>query len=298
MGNKLIAYIPVLIGCTMFTAQGIAQQTPPTAGYFQNQYLLNPAMSGTEAKSAHIGAGYGRQSNVQNAPVAVYLNGDYGFTENMGGGINVFTDKAGLLRMTKVMATFSYHVALGENKQQLHFGISAGGVQYRLNFSDVNGDLNDPSLYNYNSDNSMKFEMDAGVGYTDGRLNVQAAFPNLMSYARKETGNVANKSTFILAASYKLGGGKDNEGISVEPKVVYRGVKNNDAIIDAGANVGLLKDVINVFGLYHSTKNITAGVTLNILKTVEILAAYTTQTKELKSNNGAGLEFGLRCSFK
>jgi type IX secretion system PorP/SprF family membrane protein len=294
MRNKFLFNILAMAACSMFTQRGAAQLYTFGAGYFQNQYLLNPAMSGLENGKGHVGAGYARQGNVSNTPTSIYLNGDYGFGGNMGVGLNVYSDRAGLLNATKVMATYTYHIRLGSEEQRLHLGISAGGQQYRLNFQDVNGDLNDPSLYSYNNQNSMKFEMDAGLAYTDGKLNIQAAFPNLASYARKDIGTVANRPTFFLSGSYKLKVDDDEDGVSVEPKIAFRGITGNDNILDAGANLVFLKDVLNIFGLYHTSKNVTVGAGIKILEFAQATVIYTTQSADFKAYSRGDFELGLK----
>jgi type IX secretion system PorP/SprF family membrane protein len=298
MKNKFVNSIVLLTVCLFAVQQGQAQLQNFGAGYFQNQYLLNPAMSGLENGKANVGTGYSKQGNISDGPKSIYFNADYGFGGNSGVGVNVFSDKAGLLRSTKVMATYSYHVRLGSEEQRLHFGVSAGGQQTRLNFQDVNGDLNDPSLYSYNNQNSMKFEVDAGLAYTDGKLNLQAAFPNLASYARKETGTVANRPTFFLAGSYKWNIADDEDGVSVEPKLAFRGVSGNDNILDAGMNVVFLKNIFNVFGLYHTTKNITAGAGIRILDFAQATILYTTQSSAFSAYSTGDLELGLRFFIK
>jgi type IX secretion system PorP/SprF family membrane protein len=298
MKNKFLFYTLAIVLCLTLAQRGAAQLYTFKTGYFQNQYLLNPAMSGLENGKANVGAGYSRQGNVSNTPTSLYLNADYGFAGNMGTGINVFSDRAGLLTSTKVMATYTYHIRLGSKEQRLHLGISVGGQQYRLNFQDVSGDLNDPSLYSYNNQNSMKFEMDAGLAYTDGKLNLQAAFPNLASYARKETGTVANRPTFFFAGSYKWNVDEDEEGISIEPKIAFRGVSGNDNILDAGANLVFLKDVLNIFGLYHTTKNVTVGAGIKILNFAQVTVLYTTQSAAFKAYSNGDFELGLRFLIK
>jgi type IX secretion system PorP/SprF family membrane protein len=298
MRNKFVNSIVMLAVCLVVAKSGQAQLQNFEAGYFQNQYLFNPAMSGLENGKANFGAGYSKQGNINDGPKSMYFNADYGFGGNSGVGVNVFSDRAGLLTSTKVMATYSYHVRLGSEEQRLHFGVSAGGQQYKLNFQDVNGDLNDPSLYSYNNQNSMKFEVDAGLAYTDGKLNLQAAFPNLASYARKETGTVANRPTFFLAGSYMWAVNGEESDVSVEPKVAFRGVSGNDNIFDAGANVVFLKNIFNVFGLYHTTKNVTAGVGIRILDFAQATVMYTTQSSAFKAYSNGDLELGLRFSIK
>jgi type IX secretion system PorP/SprF family membrane protein len=297
MKRKFVLYLPVISICLFFATESNAQLNTFSSAYFQNQYLLNPAMSGYNVKKASVGTGYHKQGDVNSGPYSMYLTGDYVFTPQMGAGVNLFAEKAGLINTVKVMATYNYVVQLGKEDQQVRFGISAGGVQLRLNDGEVYGDLDDPSLYNFN-DQFMKFETDFGVAYSDGKLTVQGAFPNMVSYFSDDNKSLANRATFFGAASYKWYVNKDENGISIEPKIAYRGISGNDDIIDAGANVGLLKNRINVFGMYHSSKNITAGIGIKISEIAQFTAGYTTQSSDYKSYSSGDYEAGLRFFFK
>ncbi|MGN6510872.1 MAG: type IX secretion system membrane protein PorP/SprF, partial [Chitinophaga sp.] len=95
---------------------------------------------------------------------------------------------------------------------------------------------------------------------------------------------------FFTAASYRF----FSEGTisSIEPKLCYRGVKGYDDILDVGVNVGFLNNVANVMGMYHTTKSVTAGVGVNILKTVLLQVLYTTQTGGIKTYVDGSYEIG------
>ncbi len=279
----------------LLVKQDRAQDNTFGAGYFQNQYLFNPSMSGLKSGQATIGAGYRKQGTINNAPVSVYGSADYGCSNTLGAGVNIFSDKAGLLTTTKIMGSLSYHVRLGQNEQRLHFGVSAGGVQRRLNMIDINGDPSDPTLVQYN-DQSMQFEMDGGLAYTDKYLTVQAALPNLVSYTRHYEKDIADRPTFFLSASYKWvvqGDEEEEDEITVEPRIAYRGFAGNENILDAGANMTFLGQRVNLFGIYHSTKNITAGAGLRILKFAQATVIYSSQPSTLKAYSKGDLELGL-----
>ncbi|PZR28760.1 MAG: hypothetical protein DI535_04855 [Citrobacter freundii] len=288
--SSFIKYAGVLLSGMLFFQKGISQLNIPGTGYFQNQYLLNPAMSGQTAKQVRFGMGYQQSGNIKDGPQTYYLTGDYGFNERVGAGINLFYDKAGLVNTYKVMGTYSYHIPLDE-RHQLHFGLSAGGVQHRLNNRSISGDLDDPLLYNYN-DQFMRFEADFGMAYTDGKLTVQAAAPNLVSTFRKGDKDLVNRALFFGTVSYRLNLSDDNEDWSVEPKVAYRGIKGIKSIIDAGANL-TYKDIVNVFGMYHTNKSASAGVGLKVSNVVQVTALYNTQASEFKTYSGGDYAIGL-----
>ncbi len=293
----ILQYACVLFLGMMYCNCVKAQLNSLGTGYFQNQYLYNPAMSGLNEKQANLGTGYRKYGNVTNGPQSIYLLGDYGFNAKMGVGVNVFFDKAGLINTSKIMGTYTYHMQVGSEDQKVHFGLSLGGVQTRLNNKEITGDIDDPSLYNFN-DQHMKFETDFGVAYTDGKLNVQAALPNMISTFRNDEKNLANRSIFFAAASYKVKVSEEADGITIEPKIAFRGIKGNSSIFDAGANVTFLEDKLNVFGLYHTNKSITAGAGIKIASFAQITALYSTQASELKTYSGGDFEIGLRFNLK
>jgi type IX secretion system PorP/SprF family membrane protein len=293
--RKGYIWILVLAGCFP-VLRGAGQLVATGSGYFQNPYLFNPALAGQTAKTARIGVGYLRQnSGVDNSPVAENGAADYGFNDRVGAGLQVFTDKAGLLSTTRVMGTYSYHIRWGSDEQAVHFGLSAGGEQRHLNFDDVNGNLADPTLYNYN-DRKMQFQADAGAAYTDKHLELQASFPNLVSFVRRNQPNegyLAGSTTFFVSAAYTWFPGGDEDGVSVEPKVAYRGQAGAVNIFDAGANVVLLQRVLNVFGMYHTAGNATLGAGVTVAKLVQVTAMYTTQSSALHAYSSGDFELGL-----
>ena len=260
------------------------------AGFFQNQYLFNPAMSGLHEKQGDIGAGYRKSGNIKDGPQSYFFTGDYAFKNNVGAGVNIFFDRAGFLSTSRMMATYSYHVQLDEIKR-LHFGLSLGGILQRLDMNNIYGDPNDPVLYNYNNQR-MKFEADFGVAYTDGKLTIQAAAPNLASTFRKENKTIANQQQFFGALSYKTNPSGDDGEWSVEPKIAYMLLKGSRSIGTGGANI-TYNNLINLFGMYRTNKSVTIGAGLKLSNFAQITTIYKTQSEEFKSYSGGDYEIGL-----
>lgn len=268
-----------------------AQLNPLTAQYFNNQYLGNPAMAGLD-KGLELGLAYRQQwANMPGAPEVQNLTAAYGF-KKVGLGLNIVNDKAGLQRQTRVVGTYAYHVPLN-NQHELHFGVSFGFMNQRLENSDINGNPNDVVVGQYN-DRRTYLDGDFGAAYSNGRLMVQAALPNLKTFFKKDQTKVADVATFYGAVSYRVSVSSELQGMELEPKVAYRGVRGFDNILDVGAVLTVAAEQLSLTGLYHSTQSGTVGIGLNLQKKYLISGMYTTQTSALNGYSNGNFELNLR----
>jgi type IX secretion system PorP/SprF family membrane protein len=290
----------LLVSCLILAAVGKAgAQSLSNAGallepsgtqYFQNQYLSNPAMAGIE-KGLHLNAAYRKQwSGIDGAPVTKFFTADGALGNRVGAGINIFNDVAGLINRTRVAITYAYHLPLSDADHQLHFGLSMAWNVQRIDYKNLNGDVMDPSVSAFNRRDNY-FEAEYGMAYTDTRLTLQAALPNVRSIVTGDNKGADGGGIFFTAASYKFD--VDETITSVEPKLAYRGIRGFDNILDAGVNVSLLNNVANVMAMYHTSKSVTAGIGVNIMKTVAVQAMYTTQTGGVKTYVDGTFEVGV-----
>lgn len=277
---------------TMIGSTGIkAQLNPLAAQYYNNEYLGNPAMAGLE-KGLELNAAYRQQwSNMPGGPELQNLTAAYGF-KKVGLGLNIVNDKAGLQRQTRVVGTYAYHLEFN-NAHQVHLGISFGFMNQRLENSDINGNPNDVVVGQYN-DRRTYLDGDFGAAYTNGRLTVQGALPNLKTFFKKDNIKVADVATFYGAISYKIPVSKELQGMQVEPKLAYRGVRGFDNILDVGAMLSVAGEQVSLTGLYHSTQSGTLGIGLNLQRKYLISGLYTTQTSALNGYSNGNFELNLR----
>ena len=274
----------------------IAQLNPLGSIYYQNQYLANPAMSGL-SDGVKLNFGYRQQPiTIQGAPTTQYLTGEYRFSDRAGTALYIYNDAAGLLRRTKLMATYSYHLPLNADNRKLHFGLTGGFMSEKLDMDKLNGDVDDPSVARFN-DRGMYFDGDFGVAYSDDKLVIQATFPNMRASFNKDETNVVDRSTFFAAVSYSLVVNEANK-ISLEPKVCVRGVKGHDHIIDVGANAIFLESKLNFFTMYHSSRNVTLGVGAKLMEIVTVTGMYTSQSSQTQSYANGNFEIGLKVSLR
>jgi type IX secretion system PorP/SprF family membrane protein len=264
-------------------------------GYFQNQYVLNPAMAGLNSKEFNINTAYNKESTaVSNSAKTIYITADYGLSNAVGLGVNLIMDNIGALSTTRIMGTYAYQVKLNEDNQSLHFGVSVGGVKERFNANDISGDPSDVFLYNFN-DRKMQFEADFGVAYLRDRLTLQATAPNFVSTLRDTEKTILSQGTFVASAAYKISIADGGDPINLEPKIAFRSFKGLKSIIDAGANVDFVQNTINLFALYHSNKSVTAGIGFKVLGAFQVSGAYNSGSDNFSGGTiGNSFELGLR----
>lgn len=272
-----------------------AQLNPLAAQYYSNKFLINPAYAGS-IDGIKVNAAYRKLwSNVPGSPLTQSITADYG-KGKVGVGLNVYNESAGLQRQTRVTGSYAYHLQLGEEQQQLHFGISLGFMSQRLENSDIYGNPNDPMVGQYN-DRKTYLDGDFGIAYTSGTFSLQASIPNLKSVLKKDVIKLADVTTFYAASSYHFKLTEGAEGIDLEPMVAYRGVQGFDNIWDAGAQLEIANQQVFMTGMYHSTKNATFGLGMDFKKKYLVSGNYTTQTSALSGYTNGSFELNLRLSL-
>jgi type IX secretion system PorP/SprF family membrane protein len=281
--------------CVGFYSKVSAQNGVFGSAYFQDQYVFNPAMSGLNAQGFNLNTAYQAPFNsVPGGPRDLYATADYGFNNQVGAGLAVINDREGLFSNTRVAGTYSFHFKAGEQGQQINFGVSAVGILERLNTYDITGNPNDPLIYNFNN-RSMQFEADFGAAYTDDKLTAQATLPNMVALFGNRERDVLEEQTLFAAIAYKFNLDDDANGIALEPKLAYRGYKDEQNIADGGVDVIFLKDVFSVYGMYHTNKSVSFGLGIKILDAIQLTAAYSTLTSPLQNFPLAtNFEVGLR----
>jgi type IX secretion system PorP/SprF family membrane protein len=131
--RKLVT-IGLLILATLW---GNAQQLPTYSGFFQNKYLLNPAVAGSE-KFMDIKLMYRTQwAAIDESPTTQILSIHSSIDKKkFGVGGYIFNDAAGVLSNTGINLTYSYHIPLND-LASLSFGLSGSYASYRVDGSKV-----------------------------------------------------------------------------------------------------------------------------------------------------------------
>ena len=274
-----------------------AQLNPMSMMYYQDQYQANASFAGLD-EGLYLSGGIRQQwSSIPGAPKTQALTASYGLSgKRVGLGLNLNNDKSGLLRQTRVLATYAYHLPVGDNEQKLNFGLSLGFQDENIDPSDINGDQSDVQVYRYN-DRRTYVDGDFGISYTGKHLTLQASAPNLKSTFKQDDDETIDRNIYMAGISYRWdrpGAGGTIGAWSIEPKVMFRGVKGYKNILDAGAQLSFADRTVNLLGMYHSTRNATFGFGMNFKQKLQVLGMYTTETAALRSYAGGNFEVGVR----
>jgi type IX secretion system PorP/SprF family membrane protein len=292
MKMKNIVKIAVCLLAVVNVQELKAQLNPLGAQYYNNEYLINPAYAGKE-KGLKLNAAYRKLwGGLPGAPLTQNITADYGFNR-VGIGVNVNNESAGLLRQTRATASYAYHLPLDSGKHQLHFGLSLGVMSQHLDNNNVNGNPNDISIGDYNGRRAY-IDGDFGIAYTSDRLSLQATIPNLNDFFNKNQYDVADLVTFYSAVAYNF---TLKEGIELEPKVAFRGIRNYENMLDFGAKLSFADRKFFFMGIYHTNKSSTMGLGLDFMKKYMISGLYTTETSALNTYANGSFELNLRINF-
>jgi type IX secretion system PorP/SprF family membrane protein len=287
----------VLASMAFTIRQAIAQLNPLAGLYFHNQYLGNPALAGID-KGLVVNLGFRKQwSAMPGAPQTQSLTAEYGTAKKMGLGLSIYNDEAGLLKRSRVMGTYSYHLPLNEETHKLRFGLSFGFMDERVMNEQINGEQNDVAVGKFNQRETY-IDGDFGAAYTTERLIVQFAVPNMKGFLQKDDVNTAaDRSLFFSSVSYKLYFPSAVDGLGIEPRVGFRGIHGFKNILDLGANFTVANGAANVMTIFHSSQSATFGMGAVIKSLGSINANYTTSTAALKNYTDGNFQLSLRLNL-
>lgn len=291
---KLIKYLLTLL-LTGTALGSFAQLNPFQSMYYQNRYLLNPAMAGLN-NGLSLNLDYLQQFNsFPGTPKTAIMTADYTATDKVGIGLNISDDQAGILRSTQALGSYAYHLPIGDQQQLLNFGLSLGINNSRVDYSKVNGDLTDDQIAIYNQLKPY-VEGSVGIAYTSDTWLLSGALPSLNNTLFHTSDNRFDMVQFMAAAAYKFSLPTETVYLTLEPMTAYRVVKGNGGIVDAGLNFGIKNYGLNFQAMYHSNQNMSAGFGLN-LQSLQFMFNYNLQTGSLSNYTNGAFELGMRLYF-
>lgn len=276
-------------------SQAFGQLNPLSGSYYQNPYILNPAAAGTTSGWEINGAFKKQWSSIPRTPSISSFTATYGSERKRSGfGLQVFSDKAGVVQITGIKLTYAYHLPVGSDAQ-LDFGLSGSITDQSINTSEVRGDITEETIYNFNQ-NPTYVDLDFGMAYRSEKLTIQGAIPDMKSFFNRDyRKNVADAAIYMTSISYRL---KDVGSISLlEPKFVYRSVQNYGDIFDVGVNAEFSEGKLVGNVIYHSTNSVSFGLGTNYRKKLNIMAFYTTNTSDFQGYTNGEVEISARFRF-
>ena len=282
------AYLITLI---FISTNSFGQISPMGAQFFQNRYLANPAMAGVE-QGFRANVGYRIQGgNMPGSPRTTTLTSDYR-NNKVGLGLTLYKEQAGLIDQNKVVGTYAYHLPLNDDSKQIHFGLSVGVFSERLNMQMMQGSMGDQTALQFN-DRPTRLDGDFGFAYTDNRFTLEGAISNMRQQMGSEGPDYAGYNTFYAAASYTF----MTNGLSINPKVAYRGISDYKNLFDAGFELLALDKQLGLMGMYHSNESFTAGINYEHKQQLRFMFLYTSGTSAVQNFTNDMFELGLQLNL-
>ena len=157
-----------------------AQQLPFSSQYYTDQFVINPAFTGTSENVNAFLTHRSQWTGIAGAPQTSYLTLDGPTpTKNVGLGLKVYSDVTDMISRTGAFANYSYKLKI-DNDNTLYFGLAMGVIDTKIDFSkSVILDKDDPLLFQQ-PQNKTVFSADFGVVYMWQKLTVGFAIPQIL----------------------------------------------------------------------------------------------------------------------
>ena len=252
---KRLLFIAVVFSAT----QATAQQQPLYSQYWQNGFVINPAVAGTlgytEIKTVlrDQWTGLASENGNSQSPKTNTLSFNSGIGEkNIGLGAYVFTDKIGPVSRSGLSAAYAYHMKAGE-KSILSFGLSGMFYLYKLNTAALNFDAGTNTDNVLLTGNFKGFYPNIGAGiYLKGSnyfmgLSAPELVPIKIS-SSQDFFIVQEKQHIFLNAGVTM---KMSDNVDLTPSFLLKYVKGAPAQIDLNAIV-TLKKIFSLGASYRS----------------------------------------------
>ena len=289
---KTVYLLPLaLLG---LTAASRAQLNPFQYMYYQDRYILNPALAGTD-QGMTVNLGYRRQwNNLPGAPKTGILTAQYRAADKVGLGLNIQDDHSGLIHSTRVVGTYAYHLPLNGEQDHLSFGLSLGVNDSRVDYNEVVGDVSDEEIAQYNQLKPY-IDGDFGAAYTGERLMISASLPNLKStfFKESDTRFDTDRLLMVTAISYKLDLSNPTGILTLEPLAGFRIIKGYKNIVDAGLNFTMHNYGLYLQTIYHSNETLGMGIGMD-QKSYLLNFSYNLETGRLRTLTHGAFELGLK----
>ncbi|WP_461790599.1 PorP/SprF family type IX secretion system membrane protein [Pedobacter sp.] len=303
------------------------QQRPQYTQYVFNNYLLNPALSGTE-NSVDVKLGHRMQwSGLKDAPQTSFvsahwsLGSDYLWQNPLslpresdnpmsksymrhytsspahyGVGVMAVSDRTGPISRIDAGMSYAYHLQLsGTNNLSVGTYIGLSRISLDENALDLETD-GDPALSDVLA---TQFKPDASIGvwlygarFFAG-LSVQQVIPQVLAFTKSS--NYKQGKTvphFFATSGYKL---FLDEEISLIPSFMLKGVSNLPLSVDLNVKLSY-KDQIWIGGSYRKSDSFSGMVGFNLKRFANLTYAYdqTTSTLNRVSNGTHEIVLGIQ----
>ena len=292
---KRIIYILLL-----FASRGISQQLPQYSNYMINDYVLNPAIGGSNSYFEGKSNNRYQWIGITDAPRTYVLSVD-GPTKslNMGLGGILFTDIVGPTRRTGFYLSYAYHLKVSP-KVRVSFGLSAGILQFMVDASKIQ--LHDQGDMVISNGVQSVLMPDFGAGVyaysTDKKWYAGASVPQIFQEQIKFFNAQTSSLSKLATHMYVTGGYKFtlNDEFKLEPSTCIKFVNPAPVQFDLGLRA-IYKDMIWLGGSYRYMDAVSAMIGYTLMQNITFAYSYDFTTTDIRKYSSGTHEIMIGIKF-
>ena len=194
-----------------------------------NSISFNPAYAGNK-DNLQVQSTYRMQwVGLQGAPKTLQMNIDAPVYKKASLGLDVSQDKIGDFTTSKIYGSYSYRISINSNNR-ISFGIASGIDIKQLQVKTI-----DP-IYNNQNFNDSKFDMRAGLYYSNQDLYIGISSTSLIPKTNITSNKINPYRNYYLTAGYLL---KMSDNMVLYPSILYKDDFNKLSSFNFTALLGL-----------------------------------------------------------
>lgn len=233
----------------LFAFVASAQEIPLFSQYLNNDFILNPAISGTKEYAPASISARTQWANFKGAP-ATQIGSIHGaMTKNVGIGAAVMNFTAGPTKMNSVQFAYAYRFKVSD-KMKLSFGVAPMIIQQSLSKDKLTLDEANDNTINRISGKTMVADVNAGIYAYTNKFFISFSVPQLMANKLRVGDDFSTehlKRHYILYSGYDV---KLKEKYTITPSVLIKAIEGG-APVQVDVNVKAMYNNLCWIGLSY-----------------------------------------------
>ncbi|BAV08169.1 hypothetical protein FLA_4202 [Filimonas lacunae] len=276
----------VLISCLALQGKAQLYYNNQSARFFRNNYLANPAYAGSRNQPFLYALVNRSWIGFDGAPTLIQFAGDLPFGAHSGAGLQVASDKSGMLQRTYAKLSYAYKIKLGGNSEWIKLGFSLTGYRQRLDAAAVSsGGAIDPAAKAFN-DQNWHIDGDFGAVYQTEGFQFSATTFNLRKWFPDFSNQPVDLETLALMTSYTF---QTSDNIELKPLLAARFFTKSNWVAAVGGQLSY-DHLFHASAIWQNTGSVVGTLGLMVKQLGELNFTYATNNKQ---GYGQQYEVGL-----
>lgn len=281
------AGVAVLLLCGFLPIHSAAQQKVQFTQYMFNEVVINPAYAGADEALSLTFIQRKQWANIESSPSTQTFSAHTLFKKrHFGLGATIINDKIGVHRNLSALATFAYHMKVGE-ESYLSMGLQGGIHSRKSNYARLAGGANmDPKLFDA-AVSYTAFDLGMGFYYRSPRFHIGLSVPELLpeEFSLNDSTSITLKdANYFLFSKYRI---TLNENMDIEPSILLKYFAGIPLSYDVNMSL-IFRKVLTVGLSYRKKESVDVMIRAQITRQMQFGYSYDHPIGEVsKVSNGS-----------